>query len=66
LRRQTETRRANERVLDCTLLDVARAICDVTTDDRESVAVLRHVLCFGHVRLRDPEARSREGSADPS
>jgi hypothetical protein len=53
-------------VLDCTLLDVARAICDVTTDDRESVAVLRHVLCFGHVRLRDPEARSREGSADPS
>jgi hypothetical protein len=34
-----------------TLLDLVRAISEVTDDDREIVAAVRHMLCTGRVRL---------------
>ena len=34
-----------------TLLDLVQAVCEVTTDDREVVATVRHLLRSGRVRL---------------
>jgi hypothetical protein len=34
-----------------TLLDLVQAICEVTADDREVVATVRHLLRSGRVRL---------------
>lgn len=34
-----------------TLLELVQAICEVTGDDREVVATVRHMLCSGRVRL---------------
>ena len=36
---------------DLTLLDLVQAICDVTDDDGEVVATVRHLLRSGKVRL---------------
>jgi hypothetical protein len=37
---------------EVTLLEVVRAICDETNDDREVVETVRHLLSSGQVRLR--------------
>jgi len=34
-----------------TLLELVQAICEVTSDDREVVATVRHMLRSGRVRL---------------
>jgi len=36
---------------DFTLLDLVQAVCEVTADDREVVATVRHLLRSGRVRL---------------
>lgn len=36
---------------DLTLLELVQAICEVTSDDREVVATVRHMLRSGRVRL---------------
>ena len=36
---------------DLTLLELVQAICDVTDDDSEVVATVRHMLRSGRVRL---------------
>lgn len=36
---------------DMTLLELVQAVCDVTSDDREVVATVRHMLRSGRVRL---------------
>ena len=40
-----------EEPLATTLLELVRAIGEVTEDDREVVATVRHLLETGHVRL---------------
>jgi hypothetical protein len=34
-----------------TLLELVQAVCEVTTDDREVVATVRHMIRNGRVRL---------------
>ncbi len=41
----------NSKSEDLTLLELVRAVCEVTTDDREVVATVRHMLLSGRVRL---------------
>ncbi len=37
--------------LEVTLLELVQAICDETSDDREVVETVRHLLSSGQVRL---------------
>jgi hypothetical protein len=36
---------------EVTLLDLVQAVCDVTEDDNEVIATVRHMLRSGRVRL---------------
>jgi len=38
--------------LEVTLLELVQAICNETSDDREVVETVRHLLSSGQVRLR--------------
>ncbi len=41
----------NSKSEDLTLLELVRSVCEVTSDDREVVATVRHMLLSGRVRL---------------
>ena len=43
--------RASLGCADVTLLELVQAICDVTSDDREVVETVRHLLSSDQVRL---------------
>lgn len=42
---------ASQECPEVTLLELVQAICDETSDDREVVATVRHLLSSGQVRL---------------